>query len=535
MPPSVIQSPLHQVRSPKPQLHGGLHRGFFVHAAIEDEMGKQCAGHPVGAGAVHQQGPVLGGPVADHFQDLIHHPVVEGALADAQVEILHAQLTNQRGLVEGTGLHGVANVEDHLAPGVAKGSERGGAGLPRGGESGEWQGGVGHPGEGLEEIGHSRKVSGERRAESGKDLPAHRFPLPAYLWSHAPAGHRSAQALQRGLSSQPLPPGRGIRHPGRRARATRSAHSPRNGAHRVLRRGGGAGAGPECRCVLCRSRRAARGIGSTASRYRGGLFELWRTRLHNSALVATLGGTDPGIRHVHRKVFLPTYGVFDEERFVEPGRSVRAFDTRWGRAAVIVCEDAWHSLVPTIAALDGAQVLIVVSASPARGLAPDEGGEERPASLLRWERTIQAIAGEHGIYVALAQLVGFEGDKAFPGGSLVVGPRGDVLARAQVFEEDLLRVTVELDEIPRVRADMPMLYDLEIRLPHLLDALRPSSRGADRRGDLDEIASGPVAPRNDGRALAPQPSRLGARSDPLAIDPELTRKWLVEFLRDEVD
>ena len=265
-----------------------------------------------------------------------------------------------------------------------------------------------------------------------------------------------------------------------------------------------------------------------------GFFELWRTRLHNSALVATLGGADAGIRHVHRKVFLPTYGVFDEERFVEPGRSVRAFETRWGRAAVIVCEDAWHSLVPTIAALDGAQVLIVVSASPARGLAPDEGGEERPASLLRWERTIQAIAGEHGIYVALAQLVGFEGGKAFPGGSLVVGPRGDVLARARVFEEDLLRVTVELDEIPRVRADLPLLSDLEIRLPHLLDELSPSSRGAERRGDLDGIASGPVAPRNDGRVLAPQPSRLGAKSDPLAIDPELTRKWLVEFLRDEV-
>ena len=261
-----------------------------------------------------------------------------------------------------------------------------------------------------------------------------------------------------------------------------------------------------------------------------GFFEQWRTRLHNSALVATLGGTDSGIRHVHRKVFLPTYGVFDEERFVEPGRSVRAFDTRWGRAAVIVCEDAWHSLVPTIAALDGAQVLIVVSASPARGLAPDEGGEERPASLLRWERTIQAIAGEHGIYVALAQLVGFEGGKAFPGGSLVVGPRGDVLSRARVFEEDLLRVTVELDEIPRVRADMPLLSDLEIRLPHLLDELAGRSR---ETGSTDGAAP-PVLPSSRPAVLAPQPSRLGAKSDPLAIDPELTRKWLVEFLRDEV-
>src|SRR5512147_588168 len=77
-----------------------------------------------------------------------------------------------------------------------------------------------------------------------------------------------------------------------------------------------------------------------------GFYEVWRNHLHNSALYAALGGADAGIRHVHRKVFLPTYGVFDEERFVEPGRSVQAFDTRWGRCAVLVCEDAWHSLAP---------------------------------------------------------------------------------------------------------------------------------------------------------------------------------------------
>src|SRR5262245_6801506 len=96
-----------------------------------------------------------------------------------------------------------------------------------------------------------------------------------------------------------------------------------------------------------------------------GFYELWNTRLYNSALVASLGGDHPGIRHVHRKIFLPTYGVFDEERFVEPGRWIQAFDTAWGRAAVVICEDAWHSLVPTMAALDGAQVVFIVSASPA--------------------------------------------------------------------------------------------------------------------------------------------------------------------------
>ena len=264
-----------------------------------------------------------------------------------------------------------------------------------------------------------------------------------------------------------------------------------------------------------------------------GFYELWNTRLHNSALVATLGGPDAGIRHVHRKIFLPTYGVFDEERFVEPGDSVAAFDTRWGRAAVIVCEDAWHSLVPTIAALDGAQLIVVVSASPARGLLPgtlDGGGEVRPTSLIRWERTAQGIAGEHGVYVALAQLVGFEGGKGFPGGSLVVGPSGEILARGPLFEEDLLRVTLDLDEIPRVRAEYPLLSDLKSRLPHLLDDL--AGRPGGPSGARDRRPGGQAVGRS--AALPPEPARLGEGIDSLAIDPELTRRWLVEFLRDEV-
>jgi len=87
-----------------------------------------------------------------------------------------------------------------------------------------------------------------------------------------------------------------------------------------------------------------------------------------------------------------------------------------------------HSLVPTIARLDGAELIAIVSASPARASPPpprtDAGGAARPASLARWERWRKGIAGEHGVYVALAQLVGFEGGKGFPGGSLVVDPGG---------------------------------------------------------------------------------------------------------------
>jgi NAD+ synthetase len=256
-----------------------------------------------------------------------------------------------------------------------------------------------------------------------------------------------------------------------------------------------------------------------------GFYETWRNRLHNSALYATLGGPEAGIRHVHRKVFLPTYGVFDEERFVEAGREVRAFDTRWGRAAMLVCEDAWHSLLPTIAALDGAQVIFVVSATPARGLTPGGDGGARPANLERWERLATGAAAEHGCFVAVAQLVGFEGGKGFVGGSLVAGPDGELLARADVFEPALLPVELDLGAITRARADAPFLADLEIKLPHLLESLGPDRR----TGDFTEVE------RPQRRPEAPRPGILhAARRDPLAMDPALARRWLVEFIRDEV-
>jgi NAD+ synthase (glutamine-hydrolysing) len=111
-----------------------------------------------------------------------------------------------------------------------------------------------------------------------------------------------------------------------------------------------------------------------------GFYEVWNNKMYNSAMYVTLGQGEPRIHHVHRKVFLPTYGLFDEERFVERGREVRAFDTPWGRAALLVCEDAWHSLTGTIAALDGAQIIFVCSAPPARGLGLKQDGVPGPAS-----------------------------------------------------------------------------------------------------------------------------------------------------------
>jgi NAD+ synthase (glutamine-hydrolysing) len=258
-----------------------------------------------------------------------------------------------------------------------------------------------------------------------------------------------------------------------------------------------------------------------------GFYERFHDRVFNAALYCSLGAGG-GIRHVHRKVFLPTYGLFDEARFVDAGTEVQAFDTTWGRVAILICEDAWHSLSATVAALDGAQLLIVPSASPGRGVTPVAAG--KPANIPAWERVMVRLAEEHGVYLALAQLVGFEGGKALQGRSLVVGPDGSVVAEAPVFEEALVRARIDRRALRRARYEQPLLGDLEVALPGLLRRTT-EGRGAPVRFDP---AEGPTLPvmRMGTAALPvvdPHPP-----ADRLSIDPELVERWLVAFLRQEV-
>jgi NAD+ synthase (glutamine-hydrolysing) len=268
-----------------------------------------------------------------------------------------------------------------------------------------------------------------------------------------------------------------------------------------------------------------------------GFYERFQNHIYNAALYVTLGGKKPEVRHVHRKVFLPTYGVFDEERFVDRGQDgVRSFETGWGgKAAILICEDAWHSLAATVAALEGAQLLIVPSASPARGLGEDADckDETLPASVVRWERIVRGIAEEHGLFVALANLVGFEGGKGFPGASAVIDPTGRVIARGPLFEEALLTADIDLDSLTTARSDSPLLADLQSALPVLTRSL--SGQKENERVRFDPATNGSAVSRDTfpvsrASVVAPVPKS----EDPLAIDPELTRKWLVSFLKDEV-
>lgn len=272
-----------------------------------------------------------------------------------------------------------------------------------------------------------------------------------------------------------------------------------------------------------------------------GFYEIWNNKLYNSAMYVTLGEGEPRVHHVHRKVFLPTYGLFDEERFVERGREVRAFDTPWGRAGMLVCEDAWHSMTATIAALDGAQVVFVCSAPPARGLAPKQDGVPGPSSVSRWDRLIRDIADEHGVYATLTNLVGSEGGKLFPGGSFVSGPKGDVRGRAPLWDDAILSVTIDLDDVTRARADMPLVADLETMVPHLMGSLSDVMSGVPAECAYDAATdprSKPASKSGETSAGDIQVVRAPATRDnppaPLEIDTRLAEEWLVQFIRDEM-
>lgn len=261
-----------------------------------------------------------------------------------------------------------------------------------------------------------------------------------------------------------------------------------------------------------------------------GFYERFRHRLYNSAVYLEPRGDTWVQRHVHRKVFLPTYGVFDEARFIEPGTEVAAFDTRFGRLGMLVCEDAWHSMPGTILALDGADLIVVPSASPARDFAPTGAG--RPANLDRWDHIAPGMAAEHGVFVAVAQLVGSEGGKLFPGGSLAAGPDGRVLERGPLFDEGVTTAVLDPASLTRARASAPLLSDLEQAIPHLRRSLDRALGEPD--DDPDEATA---ASPEDPPALAGRDDAAGHAPDlalGMDLDLELVERSLVEFIRDEI-
>ncbi len=161
------------------------------------------------------------------------------------------------------------------------------------------------------------------------------------------------------------------------------------------------------------------------------------------------------VLHVHHKVYLPTYGLFDEGRFFAWGDSIRAFETRFGRVGMLICEDFWHISPPYLLWLDGADILLLTSSSPGRGLHADEILESA-----RWvEHTNRAYANLFTSFVAHSNRVGYEDGLNFWGGSTVFDPNGELVAKAPYHEESLTFAEMDLNQLHRTRARLPLLRD----------------------------------------------------------------------------
>jgi predicted amidohydrolase len=161
------------------------------------------------------------------------------------------------------------------------------------------------------------------------------------------------------------------------------------------------------------------------------------------------------VLHVHHKVYLPTYGLFDEGRFFAWGDSVRAFDTRFGRVGLLICEDFWHASPPYLLWLDGADIMLFTSASPGRGLTDKEKLESA-----RWvERVNRAYASMFTSFVAHTNRVGYEDGLLFWGGATVCDPNGELQALGPYFEEALTISELDLNQLRRTRSRLPLLRD----------------------------------------------------------------------------
>ena len=159
--------------------------------------------------------------------------------------------------------------------------------------------------------------------------------------------------------------------------------------------------------------------------------------------------------HLHHKLYLPTYAMFDESRYFAQGNSVRAFNTRFGRAGMLICEDFWHVSPPYLLWLDGADILILNSSSPSRGL-----NESDRMLGTRWvEHVNQAYGSMFTSYILHCNRVGYEDGKNFWGGSSVVDPDGEFMTHGLYFDEALITQEIDLNQLHRTRARLPLLRD----------------------------------------------------------------------------
>ncbi|WP_163328602.1 nitrilase-related carbon-nitrogen hydrolase [Desulfurobacterium thermolithotrophum] len=164
---------------------------------------------------------------------------------------------------------------------------------------------------------------------------------------------------------------------------------------------------------------------------------------------------DGEIKHIHRKVYLPTYGMFDEGRFVGYGKRVDSFETGFGKGSILICEDLWHFSNLYLAFLQGTKFIFAQSSSPGRGYRE----ENMFGNAEVWKNMGEFYSRMMGSYFFYSNRVGVEDGFVFSGKSFVADPYGNIIAEASSFEEEILTVEINYSLIKSARTNLPLLRD----------------------------------------------------------------------------
>ena len=182
-------------------------------------------------------------------------------------------------------------------------------------------------------------------------------------------------------------------------------------------------------------------------------------RYYNAAVYLAEGE----VKHVHRKVYLPTYGMFDEQRYFAPGDRVRTFDRDGYGVGMLVCEDAWHLSMSYLLFVQGVSLLLCISSSPGRGVLADPNADLSPGSAHSWRDLLRTVAEYTGSYVVYCNRVGYEDGVNFWGGSSVLGPDGVTIAETG-SDQTIVFAEVDRREVERERLTTPLLRDEKVEL-----------------------------------------------------------------------
>ena len=165
--------------------------------------------------------------------------------------------------------------------------------------------------------------------------------------------------------------------------------------------------------------------------------------------------SDGAISHIHRKIYLPTYGMFEELKFFDEGKNFLTFPTPFGKAGMLICYDFLHISSSYLLFVGGSELIIAISAAPGRGFSDDEGY----ASSRMWELMGEAVSRFFQSFVIYCNRVGFEDGKSFAGGSFIYNPGGQLIAKSPYMDEDFLVENLDLEEISKFRKDRPYRRD----------------------------------------------------------------------------